>query len=77
MPGSLFPKSGTSPFGPSTDRVRPGARQRRAGRLDRLSAAVLTGDAVLAMPEIGVELPLVEVYAGITFATDDPSPEDA
>ncbi len=38
---------------------------------------VLTGDAVLAMPEIGIELPLAEVYAGIAFATDDPSPEDA
>lgn len=38
---------------------------------------VLTGDAALAMPEIGVELPLAEVYAGIAFATDDPSPEDA
>ena len=38
---------------------------------------VLTGDAVLAMPEIGVDLPLAEVYAGIEFATDDLPPEDA
>lgn len=38
---------------------------------------VLTAGAVLAMPEIGVELPLAELYAGITFATDDPPPEDA
>lgn len=37
---------------------------------------VLTGDAVLAMPEIGVDLPLAEVYAGIAFASDDPPPED-
>lgn len=38
---------------------------------------VLTVGAVLAMPEIGVELPLAELYAGITFAADDPTPEDA
>lgn len=29
---------------------------------------VLTGEAVLAFPEIGVELPLREAYAGIAFA---------
>lgn len=38
---------------------------------------VLTAGAVLAMPEIGVELPLAELYAGITFAADDSTPEDA
>lgn len=38
---------------------------------------VLTAGAVLAMPEIGVELPLAELYPGITFAADDPTPEDA
>ena len=32
-------------------------------------------DAVLDMPEIGVDLPLAEVYARIEFATD-PSPEN-
>ncbi len=37
---------------------------------------VLTDDAVLAMPEIGVDLPLAEVYAGIAFASDDSPPED-
>ncbi len=47
----------------------------RAG--DDWAGHVLTGDAVLAMPEIGVDLPLAEAYAGIEFATDDPSPEDA
>ena len=36
---------------------------------------VLTGDAVLAMPEIGVDLPLAEAFAGIAFASDDPPPE--
>ncbi len=46
----------------------------RAG--DDWAAHVLTGDAVLAMPEIGVNLPLAEVYAGIAFALDDLSPED-
>lgn len=47
----------------------------RAG--DDWAGHVLTGDAVPAMPEIGVDLPLAEVYAGIEFATDDPPPEDA
>ena len=35
---------------------------------------VLTGDAVLSFPEIGVELPLREAYAGIEFP--DPTAED-
>ena len=43
---------------------------------DDWAGHVLLGDAVLAMPEIGVDLPLAEVYARIEFATD-PSPEDA
>ena len=36
---------------------------------------LIDGDAVLSMPEIGVELPLSEIYAGITFP--DPEPNDA
>ncbi len=36
---------------------------------------VVTGDATLDMPEIGVELPLAEVYAGIEF--DAGASEDA
>ena len=32
---------------------------------------VITGDALLAMPEIGVELPLAELYANIGFGPDD------
>lgn len=44
---------------------------------DDWAGHVLTADAVLAMPEIGVELPLVELYAGITFAAGDPPPGDA
>ncbi len=44
---------------------------------DDWTGHVLTGDAVLAMPEIGVDLPLAEAYGGIEFATDDPPPEDA
>ena len=44
---------------------------------DDWAGHVLMGDAVLAMPEIGVDLPLAEAYAGIEFATDDPSPESA
>ena len=34
---------------------------------------IVTGDAVLLMPEIGVDLPLAELYAGIAFEADDPS----
>ena len=48
-----------------------------SGAGDEWAGHVLTADAVLAMPEIGVELPLAEVYAGIKFAADEPSPEDA
>jgi Uma2 family endonuclease len=29
---------------------------------------VVAGDAVLAMPEIGIELPLTELYEGVSFA---------
>ncbi len=47
-----------------------------AGAGDDWAGHVLTGDAVLAMPEVGVDLPLAEVYAGIEFASDDPPPED-
>ncbi len=35
---------------------------------------VLTGDATLSFPEIGIELPLGEAYAGIEFP--DPAAED-
>ena len=35
---------------------------------------VRKGDVVLAMPEIGVELPLSEIYAGITFASGEGAP---
>lgn len=34
---------------------------------------LVTGEASLAMPEIGVDLPLAEVYAGVEF----PAPEEA
>lgn len=46
----------------------------RAG--DDWAGRVRTGDAVLAMPEIGVDLPLAEVCAGIAFASDNLLPED-
>jgi len=35
---------------------------------------VLTGGAVLAMPEIGVELPLADLYAGIEFSEPSSAP---
>lgn len=39
----------------------------------RWAASVLTDDAVLLMPEIGVELPLAELYEGIDLTTTDPA----
>ena len=41
---------------------------------DRWHGLILIGDAVLAMPEIGVEIPLPELYVGIELPsaeTDD------
>ena len=35
---------------------------------------LLEGDAVLSMPEIGVDLPLSEIYEGITFPPPEPDP---
>ncbi len=35
---------------------------------------VLTGAAMLAMPEIGVELPLADLYTDIEFPPPDPAP---
>ena len=35
---------------------------------------VVLGNAVLAFPEIGVELPLAEVYERITFSEGEPTP---
>jgi len=32
---------------------------------------ILTAESVLALPEIGVELPLAELYEGIAFETDE------
>ena len=32
---------------------------------------VVSGDVVLAMPEIGIELPLAELYEGVSFAEPD------
>lgn len=32
---------------------------------------VVSGDAVLAMPEIGVDLPLAELYEGVSFASPE------
>ena len=32
---------------------------------------VLGADAILDMPEIGIELPLAELYEGIVFAGDE------
>ncbi len=32
---------------------------------------VMAGDVVLTMPEIGVEVPLAELYEGVAFATSE------
>ncbi len=34
---------------------------------------VLTDEAILIMPEIGIELPLAELYEGLDFSTADPA----
>ena len=36
---------------------------------ERLVGTLLKGDAILAMPEIGIEIPLAEFYEGPAFAT--------
>jgi Uma2 family endonuclease len=38
---------------------------------DRWVETLLKGDAILSMPEIGIEVPLVEFYEGLTFAADE------
>jgi Uma2 family endonuclease len=40
--------------------------------LDRWTHEILIADSVLALPEIGVELPLAELYEGVDF---EPTPE--
>lgn len=38
---------------------------------DRWVGTLLTRDATLSMPEIGIEVPVVEFYEGLTFASDE------
>lgn len=38
---------------------------------DRWVGTLVTGDAVLRMPEIGVEVPLAEVYEGLGFGAEE------
>lgn len=42
---------------------------------DDWAGHIMSGEAILAMPEIGIEVPLAELYEGVTFnsATDDPT----
>jgi hypothetical protein len=35
---------------------------------------VMSGEVLLAMPEIGVEVPLAELYEGVAFATSVAEP---
>jgi Uma2 family endonuclease len=54
------------------EQARPGANvYTRSG--DDWVGHLFDGDAVLSMPEIGVELPLSEVYEGITFPDAEPA----
>ena len=43
---------------------------------DRWTHDILLADAILAMPEIGVEFPLAELYEGLSFEAE-PEPEPA
>jgi Uma2 family endonuclease len=45
-----------------------------AGEGDRWVGSLLTGDAVRAMPEIGIEVPLAELYEGLDLSQ---SPSEA
>jgi hypothetical protein len=40
---------------------------------DAWTHEILVADSILALPEIGVELPLVELYEGIAFEEQDQS----
>jgi len=40
----------------------------RAGAEDDWTAAALTAEDTLAMPEIGLEVPVAEFYEGVEFA---------
>jgi hypothetical protein len=42
-------------------------------RDDLWVADILTGDAILAMPEIGVDLPLPDCYRGVEFPPPEPT----
>jgi hypothetical protein len=48
--------------------VGPASRDYPAEWKRLTQVAACLGDAVLAMPEIGSELPLVELYEGVEFA---------
>jgi Uma2 family endonuclease len=36
---------------------------------------IMSGDVVLRMPEIGIEIPLAELYIGVQFPSGKPSPD--
>lgn len=42
-------------------------------RDDLWVADILTGDAILAMPEISVDLPLADCYRGVEFPPPEPT----
>jgi Uma2 family endonuclease len=43
---------------------------------DWVSDSAIGGDAMLPMPEIGIEVPLAEIYAGLDFGTGDGAQAD-
>jgi hypothetical protein len=44
---------------------------------DRWVGSLFTGDAVLAMPEIGIEMPLAELYEGLDLSQPPNEAESA
>jgi len=43
----------------------------RSGQENAWIGRILDPDAVISMPEIGIDLPLAELYAGVDFAQDE------
>ena len=42
---------------------------------DKWVGTYVSGDAILAMPEIGIEIPLADIYEGVSFGGSDANPQ--
>jgi hypothetical protein len=53
--------------------------QQRATIFERIGGDwvghIMSGDAILRMPEIGIEMPLAELYIGVRFPGGEASPD--